>query len=114
MESSEVYLKAMMSLIARQTFSPERLAEIVSPVANPKTLETFNLCDGTRSQAEIATALKLGSGNLSITIKRWIEEGVIVKVVAEGKERPVHVYPIPERFIQKAKKAGKTEMNADG
>lgn len=103
----EVYLRAMMSLIARQTFPPERLAEIVSPVANSRTYETFNLCDGSRTQAQIASALGVSSGNLSTTIKRWTEEGVVIKVVADdGKERPVHVYPVPDRLIKGAATKG--------
>lgn len=104
MDNSQVYLKAMMSLVARQTFTPERLAEIVTPLANAKTFEIFNLCDGTRTQTDIANSLKIDSGNLSRTIKRWIDEGVVIKVTEEGKDRPVHVYPIPDRFIQSAKK----------
>lgn len=106
MENSQVYLKAMMSLIARQTFTPERLAEIVSPLANARAYEAFNLCDGTRPQGEIASALKLDTGNFSKTIKKWIDEGVVVKVTEDGKEKPVHVYPVPDRFIQAAKKKG--------
>ncbi|RVA58366.1 MarR family transcriptional regulator [Mesorhizobium sp. M7A.F.Ca.US.001.01.1.1] len=104
MANSEVYLKAMMSLVARQTFSPERLAELVTPVANTKTYEAFNLCDGSRTQNEIATLLKTDQGQLSRSIKRWVDEGVMIKVTEDGKDRPVHVYPVPDRFIQIAKK----------
>ena len=104
MENSQVYLKAMMSLVARQTFMPERLAEIVTPVANARTYEAFNLCDGTRTQAEVVSALKLDAGNFSRTIKKWIDEGVMIRVTEDGKDRPVHVYPVPDRFIQTAKK----------
>lgn len=111
MDNSQVYLKAMMSLVARQTFMPERLAEIVTPVANAKTYETFNLCDGTRTQTDIVNALKLDSGNLSKTIKRWIDEGVMIRVTEEGKDRPVHVYPVPDRFIQTAKKKDSGKKN---
>ncbi|TPI13773.1 MarR family transcriptional regulator [Mesorhizobium sp. B4-1-3] len=104
MANSDVYLRAMMSLVARQTFSPERLSEIVSPMANANTYETFNLCDGTRTQNEIANLLKMDRGNLSRSVNKWIDEGVMIKVTDDGKDRPVHVYPIPDRFIQSAKK----------
>ncbi len=104
MDNSQVYLKAMMSLVARQTFSPERLAEIVTSQANAKTYEAFNLCDGTKTQTEIANALKTDPGQLSKTIKRWIDEGIMLRVTDGGKDRPVHVYPLPDRFIQMAKK----------
>ena len=111
MENSQVYLKAMMSLVARQTFTPERLAEIVSPLANMRSYEAFNLCDGTRSQGEIASALKLDAGNFSKTVKTWVDEGVLIKVTEDGKDKPVHVYPIPERFIQAAKKKGNAKSD---
>ncbi|WP_434724685.1 MarR family transcriptional regulator [Mesorhizobium sp. RIZ17] len=111
MENSEVYLRAMMSLVARQTFSPERLAEIVTPVSNAKTYEAFNLCDGTRTQSEIVNLLKTDAGQLSKSIKRWIDEGVMIRVTEGGKDRPVHVYPVPDRFIQSAKKKDGTKKD---
>ena len=104
MGNNDVYLRAMMSLLARQTFPPDRLAEIVTPVANSKTFETFNLCDGTRTQTEIASLSKSDSGNLSRMIKRWIDEGIMIRVTDEGNSKPVHVYPIPDRIIQSSKK----------
>lgn len=112
MENSHVYLKAMMSLVARQTFTPERLAEIVSPVANLRAYEAFNLCDGTRTQTEIATSLKIDSGNFSRTVKKWSDEGVIIKINDDNKEKLVHVYPINDRLIANAKKkdGGKTDV----
>jgi hypothetical protein len=105
MTNSDVYLKATMQLIARQTFAPERLVDIVSSQKNAKTLRTFNLCDGTRTQTEVAKASSTDPGLLSRTIGRWIDEGVIVRVNENGSEKPVHVYPIPEKLIPKVERA---------
>ncbi|MCT7374410.1 helix-turn-helix domain-containing protein [Chelativorans salis] len=106
MDNGEVYLRAMMSLVARQTFTPERLAEVVAPQSNLKSLEAFNLCDGTNTQKEIATKLGIDAGQFSRMIKRWIEEGILIRVTQEGNVKPVHVYPIPDRLLQNARKKG--------
>ncbi|MFD9899868.1 MarR family transcriptional regulator [Mesorhizobium sp. NPDC059025] len=107
MENTQVYLKAMMSLIARQTFTPERLAEIVSPAANSRAYEAFNLCDGTRTQTEISNALKIDSGNFSRTVNKWVDEGVLIRISDDNKDKLVHVYQIPDRIISIAKKKEK-------
>jgi len=66
-------LRALISLVGRQTFPVERLAEIVvSRGAGKKQLKAFNMCDGTKVQGEIAKALKLDPGNFSRTVARWI------------------------------------------
>lgn len=112
MENSEVYLKAMMSLVARQTYPPERLVEAVTPVANTKTYEAYNLCDGSRTQTEVATALKMDPAQLSRSVRKWIDDGIMLRISDGGGVKPVHVYPIPERFMQQAKK--KPEVKKDG
>jgi predicted transcriptional regulator len=111
MQNADIYLRAMMSLVARQTFPPDTLASIVSPVANTKTYETYNLFDGTRTQAEVAKALSTDHGLLSRTVKRWMDEGIMIKVVDEGAVRPVHVYPVPDRLLQAAKKKARGPSN---
>lgn len=105
MNSQEAYLRAILATVARQTFPPEAIAELVGRNAGEKQLRAFNLCDGTRSQGEIAKELKLDSGNFSKTLARWIDSGIAIRV-GEGKEtRPLHVYPLPESDIKKALKS---------
>lgn len=96
MSNTDTYLRAMMSLIARKTFPPDDLAEIV--VTSDRQLDAFNMCDGTKSQSEIAKALGLDKGSFSRTMSRWIEEGVVIKVSTSDGDRPVHVYPLPARY----------------
>ena len=92
MDNSDVYLKAMLAMLARQSFPPEKLADLVG---KEKQIQAYNLCDGTRTQAEVAKAANLDQGNFSKTAARWAELGVLIRVT-EGKEvRPVHLYPLP-------------------
>jgi hypothetical protein len=95
-DNSEALLRAVLSVTARQTFPPDKLAEIVlSKGAGAKQLAAFNLCDGTKGQGEIAKTLKLDSGNFSKTVGRWIDSGIVFRL-GEGREaKLLHVYPLP-------------------
>ena len=83
--NSEILLRAILSVISRQTFSPEQLATIVLKRSGEKQLRAFNLCDGTRTQGQIAKEVKLDEGNFSGTVKRWIEEGILFRL-GEGRD----------------------------
>jgi len=111
MENSDIYLRAMMSLLARSAFPPDKLADIVSPVANAKTYEIYNLFDGTRSQSDVTKTSATDHGLLSRTVKRWIDDGVMIKISDAGTIRPVHIYPVPDRYIEAAKKKIKGKPN---
>lgn len=103
MDNSNVYLKAMLAMLARQSFPPKELATLVG---KDKQIQAYNLCDGTRTQAEIAKALGLDQGNFSKTAARWAELGILIRV-AEGKEvRPVHLYPLVVPKTNAAETAG--------
>ena len=91
MDNSQVYLKAMLAMPARQSFPPDKLAGLVG---TGKQVEAYNLCDGTRTQSEVASALGLDKSNFSKTVARWSDAGVLIRIT-EGKEiRPVHLYPL--------------------
>lgn len=91
MDNSQVYLNAMLAMLARQSFPPEKLAALVG---KGKQIEAYNLCDGTRTQSEVAKALSLDTSNFSKTVARWSDAGILIRVT-EGKEiRPVHLYPL--------------------
>jgi len=69
--------------------------------AGPKQVAAFNLCDGSRSQGDIAKVLKLDAGNFSRTVGRWIDEGVVFRL-GDGREaKLLHVYPLPESAARK-------------
>ncbi len=108
MEMSEAYLKAILATVARQTFPPEMLAKLVMPKGGgEKQLTAYNLCDGQHTQAEIGKAVSLDKGNLSRTIARWVEQGIVFRVGDGNDVRPLHLYPlVQETEPKKEKKNG--------
>jgi CRP-like cAMP-binding protein len=104
MSPQDAYLRAILATVARQTFPPERILEIMGPNSGEKQYRAFNMCDGTKTQGEIAKELGLDSGNFSKSLGRWVDAGIIIRV-GEGRETfPVHVYPLPESNMKKAPK----------
>lgn len=109
MSIEATYLKAILATVARQAFPPDRLAELVtSHVGGEKQIAAFNLCDGTKSQSQIADSVGLDKSNFSKSINRWVELGIAVKIEEGGEVRPVHVYPLArdQRGRKKGKKNG--------
>ncbi len=104
MSKDEVYLRAILATVARQTFSlDEILAHVAPRSGSSKQIEAYNLCDGTRSVTQIAAETKLDKSNLRKSINRWTDAGIVIRI-EEGQEiRPVHVYPIPDAEAKKAK-----------
>jgi predicted transcriptional regulator len=103
MAAQDQYLRAILATIARQTFTPSMIYEIVAVGSDKaKQLQAYNLCDGSRSQAEVAKSATIDPGSLSRTIGRWIDAGIVIRV-GEGREvKPLHVYPLPETTVKKA------------
>jgi hypothetical protein len=96
-ETIEALLRAVLSVTGRQSFPQDRLVEIVLfKGAGKKQLMAFNMCDGTKGQAEIAKKLKIDSGNFSRTVSRWVDEGIVFRI-GEGRDaKLLHVYALPE------------------
>lgn len=102
MTTDEVYLKAILATVARQTFPVGQLAEMVAPRSDStKQIAAYNLCDGQHSQAQIAAKSGMDSSNLSKTISRWVDLGIVVKVGEGADQKPVHVYPLPASAAEK-------------
>jgi DNA-binding MarR family transcriptional regulator len=92
--SDVTYLRAILATVARQTFPPSTLRDLVAPAGagGEKQIRAYNLCDGTQTQGEIAKELGLDSGNFSRTLNRWVDHGIVIRV-GEGRDaKPVHVY----------------------
>jgi hypothetical protein len=99
-DASETLLRAILSTVARQTFSEAALR--LSRGAGNAQVQAFNMCDGTRSQSEVAKGQGLDSGNFSRTLARWEDAGIIFRVGPD--DRPLHVYPLrPEAAAHKEK-----------
>ena len=105
MTNEETILRAILSTIGRQTFSPNDLRALISPTGNQgKQIAAYNLCDGSRSQAEIAKKLGLDASNFSKTVSRWVELGIVFKLGTGSEQRLLHLYAIPEQPGGKEKK----------
>ena len=96
METNEkiaTLLECLIHVIGRMAIPMKQVSDVVG--TSPKYLKAFNLCDGSKTQQEIAKKLKLDPGNLSKACARWVENGVAFSM-GEGKDaRLIHIYPIP-------------------
>lgn len=104
MDAQETYLRAILATVARQTFSPETLTQHIGTASRDKHFRAFNLCDGTKTQSEIAKEIGLDQSNFSKAISRWVDLGIIVRIKDGSNFKPVHVYPLSETAIKKALK----------
>jgi len=78
----EQLLSSLIQVIGRAVFPPEKVLESVG--RSRMQLRAFNMCDGNRTQSEIAKKLRTDQGNLSRTSMRWIEKGIAFPV-GDGK-----------------------------
>jgi hypothetical protein len=93
MDINEALLRAILEMVARQTFPPSEVFKIVSPtVGGQKQLRAYNLCDGRTPQSEIGKRVQLDKGYLSRSISRWIDVGIMTRVGADL--HPMHIYPL--------------------
>jgi hypothetical protein len=98
---TDALLKGILATMGRTAFPPELLHKIVAPTSgSDKQVLAYNLCDGETPQAEIGKKAKLDKGNLSRSIARWIEAGVVIRVGADG--HPLHLYPLPPKIKKEA------------
>lgn len=104
MDTTDALLKGILATVARSAFPPEDLYKIVAPTTGrDKQVLAYNLCDGETPQNAIGKKAKLDSGNLSRSIARWIEAGVVIRV---GAQLPLHLYPLTKPPVKSGKKAG--------
>lgn len=105
MSNEEALLRAILSAVARQTYTVEDILRLVAVGAGKeKQIAAYNLADGSRTQAQISKELGLDAGNFSRTVARWIDEGIVVKV-GDGREIKLqHVYPLPRDAIKRSEK----------
>jgi hypothetical protein len=92
---NEVLLRAILSMTARQAFSVSSHSEIVLKGSRGKQLRAYNMCDGTKTQNEVAKATKLDPASFSRTVARWIEAGVLFRTGSGRDTKLLHAYPLP-------------------
>ena len=86
-------LRALISVTGRVPVPAAELRDVVT-AGRPaqKQVDAYNLCDGTRTQAQIAKQLKLDAGNFSRTVQRWERSGVLFRIGED--EQLLHLYPL--------------------
>lgn len=90
---TDCLLRAILATVARQTFPPDVVLRLIRPKGNSsKQISAYNFCDGRTSQSEIRTKAKLDKGNLSRSLSRWIDAGIVVRI--GPNQHPLHVYPL--------------------
>jgi hypothetical protein len=98
MEKAEELINLLHILIhvsGRAAFPEEKVRGIVMPPgASAKQITAYNLCDGSRTQAQVARAAKINQGNFSRTMARWLAEGVLFRVGYGREARLLHLYPL--------------------
>lgn len=88
-------MRVQISLLGRIAFRESALAEIVCKGRDgEKQRAVYNLCDGTRTQSEVAKAAKLDRGNFSRTVSRWLELGVMFRIPDGSDFKLLHLYPL--------------------
>ena len=90
--SVEQLLSCLVKVIGRATMPPERVAELVGN--GRSNLKAYNMCDGVASQGDIARKLRIDQGQLSKTVSRWVEAGIVFRMGAGEDSRPLHIYPV--------------------
>ncbi len=104
-ERTEQLLQCLVHVIGRAALPLEKVQGIVG--SGRKQIEAFNLLDGCRTLTEVAKKAKLDTGNLSRSVARWVENGIVFRV-GDGKDAcALHIYPIPSPSPRRGKTAGK-------
>ena len=95
---SDALLRALIVTTGRAAFSVKDVYALVNPTGKgAKQIKAFNLADGTLTQGEIATKVKIDRGNFSRAVARWIESGIMFRL-GEGRESQLlHIFPIPTK-----------------
>jgi hypothetical protein len=97
-------LKCAVQVVGRIAMRPEQVGEIVMVNASAKQLKAYNLCDGTKTQGDVAKAAGLDAGNFSRTASRWVESGVLFRIGSGKDARLLHLYPLVKVNIKQTRK----------
>jgi hypothetical protein len=94
-DETRTMLRALVALVARQAIPEPELRAVVAPRTDSrKQLKAFNLCDGTKTQTEVAKKAGIDSSNFSKITRRWIQAGVLFSFDVDGETHLLHAYPL--------------------
>lgn len=104
-DHSEALLRAIFSMTARRAIPPSELMQIVAPrgAGGDAQLAAYNLCDGSKSQGEIAKEMKIDAGSFSRTVSRWIEAGVVIRLGEPPNAKLLHIYPLTKEHAREGR-----------
>ena len=109
MSELEDLLRVLIRLNARLAFPEDALRDRIGE--SKQLLEAYNLCDGSRSQADVVKELKMDQGQFSRAAGKWVEEGILFKLGSGRDVKLFHLYPVSHAV--KAKQSGKTGTRTD-
>lgn len=109
-ERLEQLAQCLIHIIGRAAIPEDRVREVVATRA--KQVKAFNLCDGTRSQSEVARKTGVHQANLSRAMSRWIENGVAFWLGEGSEAKLLHIFPISSRGVVPS--AGKRRTRQKG
>ena len=90
------WARALLQVVARGPVSEDAIRKVVAPKGTEKKqLKAYNLCDGTRTEADIAGSLGVKAEFMKRSIDRWVTAGVAFRLDGDG--RPLHLYPVDLR-----------------
>lgn len=93
---TEDLLQILIQLMGRTTFPTDELRQLIAPTgASKKQLAAYNLCDGSRTQAQVAKEAGLDQGNFSRTVTRWQTLGILFRLGSGRDSSLLHLYPLP-------------------
>jgi hypothetical protein len=91
-------LNCTLQILGRAVIPPDRVRSIIGK-SRKKRIHAFNLCDGTLKVTEIAKKARINQGNLSRSLARWNEHGIVYRI-GEGKNSKfLHIYPLAKKDI---------------
>ncbi|MGH3691314.1 MAG: hypothetical protein ACRDT7_14245 [Microbacterium sp.] len=100
MADTEELLRILIQLSGRREFPPETLREIVGDGRN---VNAYNLCDGTRTQAEVVKGAAVDQGQFSRTSARWVQEGVLFRLGSGRDVKLLHLHPLQDERPRRGK-----------
>ncbi len=92
---AEYLIECLIQVVGRVAVPEEKVREIVG--WKPKQVRAFNFCDGNTSQKDIAKKVRLHQQSLSVSAKRWVQNGVAFWVGDGKNARLLHIYPLDEK-----------------
>lgn len=82
-------MKAILLTQGRTAFSDEDLLKIIGSAE--RSLAAYQLCDGSRTQGDVADTAGINRGNFSRLAAKWEASGVLFRIGEEQNIRLLHV-----------------------